>query len=362
MYVYWIPGDQTRLAATALPGATELLLEDEVDWKADQEVVVVTTAWTDEPDSHQNEVRTLASVNGAQIALTEGLQFGHYGGPEYSAEVALLSRTITFQGDEGSEATRYGGHVMCVPGSRCRIAGASAIRMGQENVMGRYPFHLHMMGQVSGDSFFEDCLVQRSFFRAYTVHGTSNSRVSRNVAYDVSGSAYYLEDGVEEDNLFDFNLAAFVHIIDRLNDYEAGGGQEGVRVETQASRIVPTDATAVGFYCTNAKNRWIGNSASGGFSGFHFPRVEYALGDSYANNPDYRPDELELLEFDSNTAHSSGRIWSRGACMYVGGELWEDNKGSQQYRYITGRATARKSGRFFMTNTKALGSFGGFRV
>ena len=28
------------------------------------------------------------------------------------------------------------------------------------------------------------------------VHGTSNSRVSRNVAYDVSGSAYYLEDGV----------------------------------------------------------------------------------------------------------------------------------------------------------------------
>ena len=29
------------------------------------------------------------------------------------------------------------------------------------------------------------------------VHGTSNARVSRNVAYDISGSAYYLEDGVE---------------------------------------------------------------------------------------------------------------------------------------------------------------------
>jgi hypothetical protein len=29
------------------------------------------------------------------------------------------------------------------------------------------------------------------------VHGTSSSRVSRNVAYDVSGSAYYLEDGNE---------------------------------------------------------------------------------------------------------------------------------------------------------------------
>lgn len=60
----------------------------------------------------------------------------------------------------------------------------------------RYPFHFHMMGTVS-DSFFEDCAVQHSFFRAYTVHGTSSSRVSRNVAYDVSGSAYYLEDGNE---------------------------------------------------------------------------------------------------------------------------------------------------------------------
>ena len=51
-----------------------------------------------------------------------------------------------------------------------------------------------MMGTVS-DSFFEDCAVLPSFFRAYTVHGTSFSRISRNVAYDVSGSAYYLEDG-----------------------------------------------------------------------------------------------------------------------------------------------------------------------
>ena len=52
-----------------------------------------------------------------------------------------------------------------------------------------------MMGTVS-DSFFEDCAVLHSFFRAYTVHGTSFSRVSRNVAYDVSESAY-LEDGNE---------------------------------------------------------------------------------------------------------------------------------------------------------------------
>lgn len=31
--------------------------------------------------------------------------------------------------------------------------------------------------------------------------------------------------GCQEDNLFDYNLAALVHIIDRLSDYDNGGGQ-----------------------------------------------------------------------------------------------------------------------------------------
>lgn len=347
----------TRLAASAAPGSSSLQLGDAVDWQVGQQVVVVTTAWTDEPDMHENEVRTIVSVDadGRKLLLDRALDHGHYGGQEYAAEVALLSRSITLSGDEGSEATRYGGHLLCGPGSRCQIGGVAAFRMGQENMMGRYPFHLHMMGYISGESFFEDCLVLHSFFRAFTIHGTSRSRVSRNVAYDVSGSAYYLEDGIEEENLFDFNLAAHIHIIDQLADYEAGGGQSGVSVHTEPTRIVPTDATAVGFYCTNAKNRWVGNSASGGFSGFHFPQVPHALGLSYAGNQRYEPEAQELLQFDSNTAHSSGRVWSRGACIYIGGRLWEETKGSSDLSYITGRyQPARKSGRFIFTNTRVF--------
>ena len=40
-------------------------------------------------------------------------------------------------GDASSEASRYGGHVMCVPGAKCQVAGVLGFRMGQENVMGR---------------------------------------------------------------------------------------------------------------------------------------------------------------------------------------------------------------------------------
>eukprot|EP00931_Biecheleriopsis_adriatica_P054358 TRINITY_DN3197_c0_g1_i2.p1 TRINITY_DN3197_c0_g1~~TRINITY_DN3197_c0_g1_i2.p1 ORF type:complete len:713 (+),score=117.08 TRINITY_DN3197_c0_g1_i2:46-2139(+) len=344
----------TRLASSAEPGAQEIQLMQEVDWEVGQEIAIMTTSWNDELEDHENEVRRISYVAGHKLRLDRPLEKGHYGGQEYSAEVALLTRSVTLQGDLGSEGSRYGGHSICTAGSECRFGGVAAVRMGQENVMGRYPFHFHLMGDVAGGSYFEDCLVYKSYFRAYTLHGTSNSRVSRCAAFNVSGSAYYLEDGVEEGNLFEFDLAAHIHIIDKLIDYEAGGGQKGVTVHTQSSRLVPTDATAVGFYCTNAHNRWVGNSASGGFSGFHFPTVPRALGLSYAANRDYEPDSQELLEFDSNTAHSSGRIWSRGSCIYVGGQLWEETKGSGDLSYQTGRSTARKSGRFLFTNTKVF--------
>eukprot|EP00931_Biecheleriopsis_adriatica_P054363 TRINITY_DN3197_c0_g2_i2.p1 TRINITY_DN3197_c0_g2~~TRINITY_DN3197_c0_g2_i2.p1 ORF type:complete len:1226 (+),score=169.70 TRINITY_DN3197_c0_g2_i2:86-3679(+) len=346
----------SRLVASVQPGAQELQLEESVDWEVGQEVLIVTTAYTDEPGSHENEVRAIVAASGNVLKLDRPLEHGHYGGPEYAAEVSLLSRSVTLQGDPESESNSYGGHTICLPGSTCRFGGVAAVRMGQQNVMGRYPFHLHMMGDVAGDSYFEDCLVRRSYFRAYVIHGTSGSRISRCAAYDVSGSAYYLEDGVEENNLFEFNLAAHVHIIKKLSDYENGGGQTGVELHTETARIMPTDATAAGFYCTNAKNRWVGNSASGGFSGYHFPTLKKALGSSYSGNADFSPDQRELLEFDSNTAHSSGNTWqTHGSCIYVGGKLWQESPGSDKYSYITGRSfDPRLSGRFLFTNTKVF--------
>merc|ERR1711879_268439 len=96
--------------------------------------------------------------------------------------------------------------------------GVNAYRFGQLNEMGRYPFHFHMMGDVNKKSFFRYNAVHNSYFRAFTIHATSNSTVSHNVAFDIEGSAYYLEDGVEEDNQITHNLAAHIHIIEPLID------------------------------------------------------------------------------------------------------------------------------------------------
>jgi cell surface hyaluronidase len=81
------------------------------------------------------------------------------------------------QGDERSEDARFGGHVLS-NGKVARFSGVLGYRMGQRNVLARYPFHFHLMG-VSRDSYITDCSVWHSYYRAVTVHGTNETLVAR---------------------------------------------------------------------------------------------------------------------------------------------------------------------------------------
>ena len=59
------------------------------------------------------------------------------------------------------------------------------------------------------NSHSRGCAIHHTFNRAVTVHGVNNLLVKDNVAFNNLGHAYFLEDGVEEDNVFDGNLAIF---------------------------------------------------------------------------------------------------------------------------------------------------------
>lgn len=64
-----------------------------------------------------------------------------------------------------------------------------------------------------------------SNWRCVTIHGTNGVTLQGNVGFNVHGHCFYLEDGVEERNVLDTNLAVFVHPI-----FTAGsGGGQGVR-------------------------------------------------------------------------------------------------------------------------------------
>ena len=366
----------SRLAVTAEPGDTMILLQDTVNWDVGMTIVVTTTHVKDSRDFHQNEIFTITKVRRASnlydttaVYLDGTMKFQHYGGPEYQAEVGLLSRRFKIKGDKKSSEpydtsktvcgndnigtypcgdaylTGYGGHVM-IEGTYAegRFSGVEFFRMGQTNFEGRYPIHYHLIYDGGEKSYVRDSSFHRSFYKCITLHGTNKVLVSRNVAYDITGSCLYLEDGVEENNVIEFNLHAHIHTIHPSSSVRQGappGEAQGLGdpkylpdVYSSKDLTTPTDATASGFYISNAKNNVRGNAAVGGFSGFHFPVFATALGLHDANEwkkPMHKPP----LEFDGNSCRSAGYWWSMGGCLYTGG--WFRKSGSRKV-YSPGRS------------------------
>ena len=285
----------TRLAKSIISGDTELFLQHAVNWEAGQEVVLVTTAMKDSREWHQNEVHTIAAVDttregvGSVVALESAIEYTHIGSTNYQAEVGLLSRSIVIQGSEEdseptdpdplncvgefdrfgdqtspcpfTEITGFGGHVIVHKGGKGYIEGVEFFRMGMTNMVGRYPVHFHLLDTACTDCYVEASSFHHSFYRCVAIHGTNGVRVSENVAYDITGYCYYLEDGVEQDNTISYNLAAFIHSIGP--DQPAGYGQNTDVYQESDRLALPADVTASGFYITNLQNNIIGNTASG---------------------------------------------------------------------------------------------------
>ena len=182
------------------------------------------------------------------------------------------------------------------------------------------------------------------------------------MAFDVIGFCYYLEDGVEEHNVIEHNLAALVHFIGA--PARASGQFTGWTV-AHDELILPADVAASGFYVTNANNRFRGNAASGGWSGFAFPQLQKPVKLHRSSHAAVNPSEAALLEFAGNSAHSSG--WhgkSLGASIYFGGRLEHDSSqidrstGEPVLRYNPGRANPARTSATVLRDTKVFLTIG----
>ncbi|KAL1511579.1 hypothetical protein AB1Y20_006373 [Prymnesium parvum] len=194
--------------------------------------------------------------------------------------------------------------------------------MGQTNVVGRYPLHFHWMGTGGAASYAHDNSIVESYYRCVVVHATHEASVLRNVAFDVTGHCFYLESGYEENNTIGHNLAAFIHPIGRI--MTQSNAQFGFDVWERSNLSVPADTTASAFYFLNLYNTFVGNAASGGWSGFAMPTAEEVIGAGREHLAGFDPSLRPTKEFDGNTVHSSGYFWALGSCFYLGGRLWHD--------------------------------------
>jgi hypothetical protein len=297
------------------------------------------------------------------------LIYKHYGGSEYQAEVALLSRNILIQGDPFSSEptdnypisciygtspstypcdttylTGFGAHVMVeAPATTGRFSGVELTRVGQTNVLGRYPLHFHLLGNLTvPDMFFvSDCSVHQSYFRCFTIHGTigvnltTGVTLTKNTGFNITGHCVFAsEDGVEENHTISYNFAGHVHPVGpfwqasygvSIGSYVTANGQSFYSqytdyVTENADLVRVDDLTASPFYFTNAYSSIYGNAASGGWSGYSFPNLPAPVGE-FANVNNLCPKNRPLILFQGNSAHSTGYWQGHAAGVYMGGNM-----------------------------------------
>ena len=216
--------------------------------------------------------------------------------------------------------------------------------------MGRYPFHIHLAGDGGSLSYIADSSIHHSYFRAVTVHGSNYVQVTGNVAYDIVGHAYYMEDGVEENNTFAYNIGAYIHFLKIYDPAFTSGGQFlATTYADPVYLIVPSDITASPFYITNSYNSYVGNVAVGGWSGFAFPNLN-----EHFNQSSIVPNTRAVKLFDGNSAHSTAFWWEFAGGIYVGGVFSVDANGNNaSYNPGRGGSFAPTSPSLF-TNTKTF--------
>ena len=69
------------------------------------------------------------------------------------------------------------------------------------------------------------CAIHHSFNRAVTVHGVDNLLIKDNVAFNIMGHSFFLEDGGEEHNIFEGNLAIFTRTSSSLLNVDVTPGE-----------------------------------------------------------------------------------------------------------------------------------------
>lgn len=66
----------TSLSSTAAINSKSITVQDAVDWKAGDEVVIASTSF----DHNEAERRTIVSVSGNVLTLNETLKYQHFAG------------------------------------------------------------------------------------------------------------------------------------------------------------------------------------------------------------------------------------------------------------------------------------------
>ena len=372
-----MPVTWTHLAETAPAGSTEIVLKQPVTWKAGDKIVIATTS--DRNSMKENEEMTIASVSadGYTLGLTTPLKYQHisiaqtFGDKEVEsrAEVGLLTRNILIRGTMNEQfvevlpaceqefnsgaafsdamqtcfAGKFGeelgsdemGAIIIVSPKykdqglvEARIEYTEFTNVGQAFRVGRYPIHFHLPGNMS-TSYIRGNAIHHSNNRACTLHDVSNLLVEKNVAFNIKGLTFFLEDGVEQWNTLQYNLAVFTRM---------------------SNSLLNPDINPASFWIVNPNNKFRHNSCAGG-THFCFWLRPASVPDGPSFTRNYCPNRVPFDEFHNNTAHSMGwyGFWIFGQSNHA---TYDPHSGDTAHGYCNGKSIQTRIGSFTTWNNK----------
>ena len=200
----------TKLAATAAAGSTEIELSEAVTWAAGNEIVISTSSY----ELHETEKRTIASVSGTTVTLTEALEFEHLSTEatlsdgttfQMKSEVGLLSRNVRIVGNTYNEIEdeQFGGRVLVGAFEQddveyvgfARFANVEFAVAGQDGWYDNFDPRYALAFMDTGDSVDSDgapnaeesyvkkCAFNYNYNSAIGLFGSNNIPVEDNVVY-----------------------------------------------------------------------------------------------------------------------------------------------------------------------------------
>merc|ERR1719431_993384 len=369
----FIPMTWTYLADTAAIGDTEITLKNGVNWKPGSEIIIATTGGRASMGESEKKVIDSVSADGTVITLTEPLKFEHlsimqtFGSHdiETRAEVGLLSRNVKVKGnvnqqfvteipacekpfvanEEATQSCFHGkfgeeigtdemGAIIFIHAKEidkhlvtARISYTEFNEVGQAFRVGRYPIHFHINGNVTG-SYVRGNAIHHSYNRACTIHAVNHLLVEHNVVYDIKGLSFFVEDGVEEENTLQYNLAVYTR---------------------QSNSLLNPDIQPGSFWIVNPNN-YVQHNAVAGSTHFGFWYRVLQNPDGPSRTTSFCPAGAPMGRFYNNSAHSNGLY---GIWLFTAGEKgWVPKDGTRETGYCSGNRITATFGDFTAWNNE----------
>ena len=286
----------------------------------------------------QTEERTIAGIEGEVVTLDLPVEYEHFGTGEYRSEIANLSRNVVI---ESADPAGVRGHTMYHRDSTGGISYAEFRHLGKERMLGKYALHFHLVRDTMRGSGVIGASIWDSHNRWLTVHGTDYLLVRDCVGYQSVGHGYYLEDGTEQYNVFDRNLAVQAY--------------RGQRLPKQVLPFDPNDGA--GFWWANGRNTFVRNVACENDEyGFRFEVAKRSNFDPVLNirTPEGNREQRDIrtipfFRFEENESHSEG-LYS----FNLGDDVNPSVRGDRQHPFIVRNLTAWETHYAFRPNVQFL--------